>query len=186
VLDDGVTTVGPVTGTLTDYTIPVEIDLGLNNTGDVSGIVYDMNGNPIPNVGIFVVSSGDVQDTYYENTGNDGSYDFPDIVAGTVTVTVVDSNFNPIGSATGVLPFGGNVVLNVTTNTVGALLVRPTLGKPKPAPAVASERTPEVRGPVAAGLPARAPGAPAARGEIVALLQTKPSPQLLAAQGALR
>jgi hypothetical protein len=137
-LNDGVTTVGPVTGNVPDGITPVEIDLGLQNPGDVSGIVYDMNQNPIPGVNVTLSNTGDPNNTYSEGTAGDGSFDFGSMLPGVITITVTDSNNNIIGTATGTLPYGGDVVINVTTNTAGAMLIRPKLGRTKPGPTMAS------------------------------------------------
>jgi hypothetical protein len=184
-LNDGVTTVGPVTGNVPTPTTPVEIDLGLSNPGNVSGIVYDMNNNPIPNVNVYLVSSVDPNTTWIEGTANDGSYIFGNIAPGNITITVEDNNNNVIGAATGILPYGGNVVINVTTNTVGAMLIRPVLHKVKPGPALASGHPPASPGAAQTHTSTRAPAAPPSRGQGVAYLQINPAPQPVAAQGAL-
>ena len=124
-LNDGVTTVGPVTGNVPDNITPVEIDLGLSNPGNVSGTVYDVNGNPIPNVNVSLTSTGDPNEGWGESTDPTyGTFYFGGIDPGTVSITITDSSGNTIGTAAGTLPYGGNVVINVNTNTVGALLVR--------------------------------------------------------------
>jgi hypothetical protein len=144
-LNDGVTTVGPVTGNLPDGITPVEIDLGLSNPGDVSGIVYDVNMNPIPNVNINAASSGDTTVSYGEGTADDGSFDFGGIAPGTITLTVTDNNNTVIGTATGILPDGGNVVINVNTSTVGAMIIPPPLGRVRPEPSLATNPAPQPR-----------------------------------------
>jgi hypothetical protein len=143
-LNDGVTTVGPVTGTVPDKVTPVEFDLGLSNPGFVSGVVYDVNQNPIPNITVQLTSTGDPNTGYGTSADANGNFVFGGIAPGAITVTVVDSNNNTIGTATGTLPYGGNVVINVTTNTVGAMLIRPQFGKPKPAATQASNHPPSM------------------------------------------
>jgi hypothetical protein len=182
-LSDGVTTVGPVTGNVPDKITPVEIDLGLSSPGNVQGIVYDMNNNPIPNVNVSLSSTGDPNTGYVESTDANGFFVFGGIAPGTISITITDTNNNTIGTATGILPYGGNVVINVTTNTVGAVLLRPQLGKAKPGTTVASTPAPRR---VPAAIPPRtsapAPAVPAA-GQIVA---SQPAPQWLASQGGLQ
>jgi hypothetical protein len=162
----------------------VEIDLGLNNPGDVSGVVYDVNANPIPNVNVYLVSSGDPNTTWIEGTANDGSFDFGGIDPGNITITVEDNNNNVIGAATGILPYGGDVVINATTNTVGAMLIRPVLHQVKPGPALASGPAPPSPGAAQTHASTLAPAAPPSRGQSVATLQTNPMPQPVASQGA--
>ena len=183
-LNDGVTTIGPVAGNVPTATTPVEIDLGLNNPGDVSGVVYDVNANPIPNVNVYLVSSGDPNTTWIEGTANDGSFDFGGIDPGNITITVEDNNNNVIGAATGILPYGGDVVINATTNTVGAMLIRPVLHQVKPGPALASGPAPPSPGAAQTHASTLAPAAPPSRGQSVATLQTNPMPQPVASQGA--
>jgi hypothetical protein len=105
------------------------------------------------------------------------------MLPGTISITITDTNNNTIGTATGILPYGGNVVINVTTNTVGAVLLRPQLGKAKPGTTVASTPAPRR---VPSAIPPRtsapAPAVPAA-GQIVA---SQPAPQWLASQGGLQ
>ena len=183
-LNDGVTTIGPVAGNVPTATTPVEIDLGLNNPGDVSGVVYDVNANPIPNVNVYLVSSGDPNTTWIEGTANDGSFDFGGIDPGNITITVEDNNNNVIGAATGILPYGGDVVINATTNTVGAMLIRPVLHQVKPGWALHQGPAPPSPGAAQTHASTLAPAAPPSRGQSVATLQTNPMPQPVASQGA--
>jgi hypothetical protein len=136
-LTDGFVT-PTVTGNVPDNVTPVEFDLNVSNPGDVSGVVYDVNGNPIPNVPVFLSDSNDPNVEYLENTADDGSFDFGDRIPGVITIQVYDNNNNLIGTSTGTLPYGGNVVINVNTNTVGAELHRPQLRPGRPAAVVAS------------------------------------------------
>lgn len=118
-LTDGSST-DPVTGHVSDYTTPVEIDLGLNNPGSVSGIVTDGSGNPVPNVDVWLSTTGDDSSAWATGTGDDGSYFFGDIPAGTITIQVKDHDTGDVlGTGTGVLPYGGNVTINVTEQPSG-------------------------------------------------------------------
>ncbi len=117
VLSDG-TNLDPVTGTVPDTTTAVEIDLGLQNAGNVSGIVTDNAGNPLAGYDINAASTGDTSTSYGEGTGSGGVFYFSGIAPGTVTLTVTDQNGNVIGTNTGVLPYGGNLTLNVKTSIV--------------------------------------------------------------------
>jgi hypothetical protein len=181
-LNDGVTTVGPVTGNVPDAITPVEIDLGLQNQGDVSGIVYDMNQNPISGVNVTLSNTGDPNNTYSEGTAGDGSFDFGGMLPGIITLTVTDNNSNTIGTATGTLPYGGNVVINVTTNTVGAMLIRPQIGKPRPLPTVASAPA----SPAPTRIPEDSAMVTNAPTQIVASLPPTPSATTLSSQGGLQ
>jgi Bacterial TSP3 repeat/Carboxypeptidase regulatory-like domain/Bacterial Ig-like domain (group 2) len=187
-LNDGVTTVGPVTGNVPDFVTPVEIDLGLDNPGNVSGIVYDMNMDPIPGVNVLVSSSGDTSTGFSESTAADGSFFFGGVAPGTVSIIIQDSNGTTIGTATGTLPYGGNVVINVTTNTVGATLNVPAIGRKKQEPVMASVQPPWLRPGSANRTPLRA-----AKGTSAASLAGEPViislsmvPPPIAAQGAHR
>ena len=106
ILSDGTTNAGETTGTLADVSTPVEIDIGLQNYGNVSGNVTDVNGNPYPNVNILVTSSADNYSSGSSTDGN-GNYYFGNIDQGTITVQVLDNNNVVQGTATGVLPYGG-------------------------------------------------------------------------------
>jgi protocatechuate 3,4-dioxygenase beta subunit len=151
-LQDGYVT-PTVTGTLPDSVTPVEFDLDNPNPGLVSGIVTDMNGNPIPGTEVDLSDTNDPNDIYVEDTGSDGSFYFGGTIPGSITIQVYDSNENLIGQATGTLPYGGNVVINVMTNTVGYQVKKPAGGAnvkpgghaavkpPTPLPAFAVERT---------------------------------------------
>ena len=189
-LNDGFTTVGPVAGNVPDAITPVEIDLGLSNPGIVDGNVYDVNNNPIPNVTVQMTSTGDPNTGYFESTDANGFFYFGNIDPGTVTVTVLDSNNNTIGMATAILPYGGNVRITVNTNTVGALIVKPAIGKARQGPVQASVRAPSVRTLSPSAFADRAPAStlnPAdTRAHSSASLQPNPSPQPPAAQGAPR
>lgn len=118
-LSDGSTT-NPVTGTIATAFSPVEIDLGLQTAGQVSGIVTDVNGSPIGNIEVNVSSDGDPNSSSSENTAADGSFDFSDIAPGKITLTVIDGSGNTIATGMGVLPYGGNVVINAKTTMVKA------------------------------------------------------------------
>lgn len=135
-LTDGSTTQS-VTGTIPDNVTPVEFDLGLNNPGDVSGTVIDINGDPIPNIEVQLDDSNDPNVTYGLNADSNGFFDFSQMIPGAITIQVFDSKGVQIGQGTGTLPYGGNVVINVHTMTVGAMLTRPQLRKLKPGVEVA-------------------------------------------------
>ncbi len=112
-LTDGSTT-NPVTATVPDVTTPVEIDLGLTDVGGVYGTIYDQDGNPLGNVDVFLSSTGDTSTSYSEGDSDDGTYGFSGIAPGTVTVTVkVKSMDTVLATATGVLPNGGNLTLDI-------------------------------------------------------------------------
>ena len=59
------------------------------------------------------------------------------MIAGVITIQVLDSKGNQIGTGTGTLPCGGNVVINISTKTVGAMIVRPPLSRGKSGTVVA-------------------------------------------------
>jgi hypothetical protein len=118
-LTDGSTT-DPVTGHVSDYTTPVEIDLGLYNFGGVSGLVTDADGNPVPGVDVWLTTTGDDSSAWATGTGDDGMYYFGDIPQGIITIQVKDHDTGDVlGTATGVLPYGGNVTINVMEQPAG-------------------------------------------------------------------
>jgi hypothetical protein len=107
--------------------------VGLAHPGQVTGTVLDANRRLLPNVTVIVSSSGDPANTYTQTTLSDGSYFFGSITPGTITVTVKDAGGKVIGTATGNLPYGGNVVIYVPAlgpapaARLDALLSRPGL-----------------------------------------------------------
>jgi hypothetical protein len=122
VLSDGVTQVPAVSGVVPNTTTPVEIDLGLAYPGTVSGNVFDQYGNPLQNVNVSLTSTG--EDNVSSGTGTDsnGYYIFGGISPGTINITILDPNTNAtLGTATGVLPFGGNTIINVYISGVSGL-----------------------------------------------------------------
>lgn len=124
-LADGFTT--PTTaGTLTDVTVPIEVDVNDPAAGLVFGTVIDSLGNPIANVTVELASTGDPNTGYSESADNNGYFVFG-VDPGAITVQVLDSNNNVNGTGMGQLPFGGSVTINIQTNTIGASLVRPRL-----------------------------------------------------------
>jgi protocatechuate 3,4-dioxygenase beta subunit len=125
-LEDGFIT-PTTTGAVTDVTVPVEIDVNDPSAGSVFGTVIDSQGNPIANVEVDLSSTGDPNTGYSENTDDNGNFVFG-VDPGAISIQVVDSNSNVIGTGMGTLPFGGSVTINIQTNTIGASLVRPRLG----------------------------------------------------------
>ncbi len=110
-------TAGPVTGLLPDSSTAIEIDLGIQNYGNVSGTIYDGNHNPLGGVDVLLDSTGDPNSSYSEQAGSDGTYGFGSIPAGTVTISVYQHGTNTlIGSVSATLPYGGNVTIDVTTH----------------------------------------------------------------------
>ena len=140
-LSDG-STPDPVTGTITDVTVPIEVDLGITDNGNVSGVVNDSDGNPVGGVNVNVASSGDTSTSYGQTSGDDGSFYFSGIAPGAITITVTDGSGNQLGTAMGSLPFGGNLTLNVNfpagnAHPHHALLAPPPMllrGNPAPSP----------------------------------------------------
>jgi hypothetical protein len=124
ILSDGVTNAGTTVGTLADINTPVEIDIGLQDFGNVSGVITDVNGNPFPNVNLNLQSSAD-NFSWGSSTDDSGNYYFGSIDAGTITLQVLDGDNNVIGTGTAVLPYGGNVVINVQTTTSSSQLSAP-------------------------------------------------------------
>ncbi|ADW69524.1 carboxypeptidase regulatory-like domain-containing protein [Granulicella tundricola] len=129
---------GSTNAIITDPTTPIEVDIGLPQSGLVTGIVYDAHGNPVPGVEIEVDSTGDPNTGYLEDTANDGSFVFQ-VDPGQITITVTGPNNTVLGTASGILPYGGNVVINVTYPTPSA----------KPAPGKASVTKTQLTAPVA-------------------------------------
>jgi len=129
VLADG-TQAGSTTGAITNPQTPVEIDVGLQNPGVVSGVVLDSSGNPVPNAKINCASSGDTSSSEGEGTQSDGSFYFPGIEPGLVTLTVTDDNGNVLGTANGTLPYGGNLTLNVKFQATASSVTQPAFSRP--------------------------------------------------------
>ena len=115
VLSDG-TNAGSTQGTLVSSDVSVEIDVGLQNPGIVNGNVYDASGNPVADITVVVESTGDPNTGYYENTDPNGYFQFQ-VDQGAITVHVEDASGNNLGSAKGVLPFGGNLRIDVHEGT---------------------------------------------------------------------
>ena len=118
-LTDGSST-DPVTGSVPTPFKPVEIDLGLQTTGQVSGVITNVNDQLLAGATVEVNSDGDPNSYIDESSANDGSFVFSNIAPGNVTITVMNSQGDVIGTGKGVLPYGGNVVINVKTTTAGA------------------------------------------------------------------
>lgn len=146
VLTDGTGTAS-VTGNVPDTTTAVEFDLGLASPGNVSGVVYDKSGNPLPNVEIDLASDGDTSTSYGESTASDGSYIFGNIAPGTITLTIKQNGLIT-GTMTGTLPYGGNAIINVNLTT-GARLVVPSL-RPRQPEATLALAEPRTRRPLPA------------------------------------
>ena len=112
-LTDGTTT-NAVTGNVPDITTPVEIDLGLTDIGGVFGRIFDADGNPLGNVDVFLSSTGDTSTSYSESDSDDGYYGFGGIAPGTITITVKVKDMDTVlATTTGVLPYGGNLTLDI-------------------------------------------------------------------------
>ncbi len=114
----------------------VEVDLGLSNPGDVSGVIYDVNGNPVGGAMVVLYDSSVPNVSYYESSQADGSYDFGGNPAGTITVRWQDSGGNVLGQGTGTLPYGGNLIINVKhgqTNGTSAITIAPKHAENAPA-----------------------------------------------------
>ena len=141
ILSDGVTDTGSVMGTITQVGTPVEIDLGLQNPGNVSGLVVDINGDPIPQVSVQLDNTNDPNSTIFTGTQDDGTYFYSGIIpGGTITISILDSGSNVIGTGSAILPYGGNVTINIATMTVGAQVIKMKLGAAKPGAVMAVAR----------------------------------------------
>jgi len=122
VLSDGVTQVPAVSGVVPNASMPVEIDLGLQYPGYVSGNVFDQNGNPLQFVNVSLASTGTDDVSWATGTDSNGYYIFGGIPPGVINITILDPNTNAtLGTATGVLPFGGNTIINVYISGVSGL-----------------------------------------------------------------
>jgi len=120
-LQDG-TDDGSTMGTLVDLTKPIEVDIGLVDTGNVNGFIVDGNGDPVGGEEIDLTSTGDPNTTFSETNGSDGSFGFGGITPGTITISVIDQG-NVIGTVSGTLPYGGNLTINAVTGVFAASLV---------------------------------------------------------------
>ncbi len=126
--NNGSTSYGSTTAPIKDTINAVEIDVGLAHPGAVTGTILDANRHPLPGVTVTVASSGDPGNTYTQTSLSNGNYFFGSITPGTITVTVKDTTGKVIGTATGTLPYGGNVTIYVNTTYTGALLQLPGFG----------------------------------------------------------
>jgi hypothetical protein len=150
VLDDGSTNAGTTVGYIADLNTPVEIDIGLQNPGDVSGTIYDGSGNPYPNVSIGMTTTADPDTLYVTSAFGDGTYDFGTTDPGSITIYIYTTNDynNPTGSATGILPYGGNVVINAYDNVFASQNMNPRFGNVQPGTVLALQRKLQVAGPI--------------------------------------
>ena len=123
-LGDG-STADPVAGTLVSSTTPIEVDLGLQDFGNVTGTVT-MNGHPLGGAHLVLVSSADDNSENDEDSNSDGTYGYGTIPAGAITLQVRDDQGNVLATATGTLPYGGNLTLNIVVPQTGAALRLPS------------------------------------------------------------
>jgi hypothetical protein len=99
-------------GTLSDITIPVVVNVTMPPSGIVKGVVYDANGNPAPFADIGIANEGINRSAF---TGADaaGNYIFNHVPLGRFTLQAVDDNFNLFVTMRGNLISDGDIaVLN--------------------------------------------------------------------------
>jgi len=114
------TDVGTTSGVLPDAITSVEIDVGLspdlnqNQIGTVSGVAHDSVGNLMVGATILITDSVDQNTSFSEATDSNGYFFFPGLLPGTITIEIQKPDGSIAATATGILPYGGNLILNVS------------------------------------------------------------------------
>jgi hypothetical protein len=112
---------GAATGEVVTDGQAVTVDIATVGFGTVSGTVSEPDGvTPVPNVYVSIAAGSDGPYSSYQTyatTDANGHYGQSDVPAGTVTVSVLDPNFDPTGMSVGTLVSGGAAVIDVRTRT---------------------------------------------------------------------
>jgi Carboxypeptidase regulatory-like domain/Bacterial TSP3 repeat len=110
-----------VTGTVSDVSIPVVLNVTMPPTGTVKGVVYDASGNPAPFGDVAIANAGLNRDAF---VGADalGNYQFNHVPLGRFTLQATDENFNLFVTMRGNLISDGDiVVLNPVLPAIGSV-----------------------------------------------------------------
>ena len=110
-----------VTGTVSDVSIPVILDVTMPPTGTVKGVVYDANGNPAPFGGVGIANAGMNRDAF-TRVDFEGNFVFNHVALGRFTLQATDENFELFTTVRGNLVSDGDtVVLNPQLPAVGSV-----------------------------------------------------------------
>jgi hypothetical protein len=108
-------------GTLSDITLPVVINVTLPPSGTVKGVVYDSNGNPAPFADIGIANEG-INRSAFRRADNSGNYSFDHVPLGRFTLQAVDDNFNLFVTMRGnLISDGDTIVLNPRLPAIGSV-----------------------------------------------------------------
>ncbi|MGZ4843338.1 MAG: beta strand repeat-containing protein [Candidatus Angelobacter sp.] len=108
-------------GTVSDVSVPVVLNVTMPPTGTVKGVVYDASGNPAPFADIGIASAGMFRDSF---AGADalGTYQFNHVPLGRFTLQATDENFVLFVTARGNLVSAGDtVILNPILPAIGSV-----------------------------------------------------------------
>jgi hypothetical protein len=110
-----------VTGTVSDVSVPVILDVTMPPTGTVKGVVYDANGNPAPFGGVGIANAGMNRDAF-TRVDFEGNFVFNHVALGRFTLQATDENFELFTTVRGNLVSDGDtVVLNPQLPAVGSV-----------------------------------------------------------------
>ena len=108
-------------GTLSDITTPVVLDVTMPPTGVVKGVVYDANGNPAPFADIGIANEG-INRSAFTGADGAGNYIFNHVPLGRFTLQAVDENFELFTTMRGnLISDGDTVVLNPRLPAIGSV-----------------------------------------------------------------
>ncbi|MFL6388274.1 MAG: carboxypeptidase regulatory-like domain-containing protein [Terriglobales bacterium] len=108
-------------GTLSDVTTPVVLDVTMPPTGVVKGVVYDANGNPAPFADIGIANEG-INRSAFTGADGAGNYIFNHVPLGRFTLQAVDENFELFTTMRGnLISDGDTVVLNPRLPAIGSV-----------------------------------------------------------------
>ena len=109
------------TGTLSDITVPVVVNVTMPPSGIVKGVVYDANGNPAPFADIGIANEG-INRSAFTGADASGNYIFNHVPLGRFTLQAVDDNFNLFVTMRGNLISDGDIaVLNPRLPAIGSV-----------------------------------------------------------------
>jgi hypothetical protein len=108
-------------GTLSDISVPVVVNVTLPPSGTVKGVVHDSSGNPAPFADIGIANEG-INRSAFRRADNAGNYSFDHVPLGRFTLQAVDDNFNLFVTMRGNLVSDGDIlVLNPRLPAIGSV-----------------------------------------------------------------
>ena len=108
-------------GTLSDISVPVIINVTLPPSGTVKGVVYDANGNPAPFGRVSLANAGMNRDAF-TRVDFEGNFVFNHVALGRFTLQATDENFELFTTMRGnVVSDGDTVVLNPKLPAIGSV-----------------------------------------------------------------